>query len=246
MGNFDKKRAFGIGGLVTVLVGGVAFLANVSEIVQLFKPEKTENSVAVIETVKEESEETIVEEENVAEVVEVSVVESAEVTEEMIIEQEESAIVQEEIIVPETVPPTESPTESQPSVVYLDNLKIIESQGYFEDVGSAEDTISNKYVGHIITVGRPDWIETDYMIYYLGGKYKTLSGTIAVDNETDDGYGGELSISCDDDVIYSTGKMGRISVPTEFSISVEGCQWLKINHDYACVKFILSDWKLEE
>lgn len=57
MGDFDKKRGFGfgLGVVVGAVVGATSFLANVSEIVQLFnkddKPEKTENPVSVVESV---------------------------------------------------------------------------------------------------------------------------------------------------------------------------------------------------
>ncbi len=64
MGEFDKKRGFGFGfGVVVgVVVGATSFLANVSEIVQLFnkedKPEKNPHPVSVVETVEKDVEET--------------------------------------------------------------------------------------------------------------------------------------------------------------------------------------------
>ena len=61
----DKKRGFGFGfGVVVgVVVGATSFLANVSEIVQLFnKPEKPseEKSVAIVEPVEEQVTEAVI------------------------------------------------------------------------------------------------------------------------------------------------------------------------------------------
>ncbi|MDE6501003.1 MAG: hypothetical protein K2L10_02850 [Ruminococcus sp.] len=66
MGEFDKKRGFGFGfGVVVgVVVGATSFLANVSEIVQLFqkedKPEKNQYPVAVVEEVEKDVEDTTI------------------------------------------------------------------------------------------------------------------------------------------------------------------------------------------
>ncbi|MDE6425739.1 MAG: NPCBM/NEW2 domain-containing protein [Ruminococcus sp.] len=236
MGNFDKKRAFGIGGGLAVLASIIAVAANISEIIQLVKPEKTESSVAVIETVKEEPEEIIVEEENVAEVIEETAIEQEEVI-------EESVIVPEEVVEPETEPPT----EFQPIAVYLDSLKIIEAKN-FDVKNSAEDTIGNNYAGHIISIGTNDSLRDTYGTYYLGGQYKKLSGTIAVDDSIREDSEEELSILCDDNVAYTTGSIiGRKNIPFEISVNVENCQWLKIQkvqYNHGGV-LILYNWKLE-
>ncbi|MDE6664755.1 MAG: hypothetical protein K2K14_00980 [Ruminococcus sp.] len=228
MGAFDKKKAFGIGGLVTVLSGLIAVLANLSEIAQFFnkdKPEKSVTTTSIVETVEKNTkaketkqvEETIVEAENVAEVV-------------------------------EEVPETEPPTKPQSKFVYLSNMKVTESNYEFnlQNGVDAIDTIGNRYSGYVITVGNPILIEEGYATYYLGGKYKTLSGTIAVHDDTYGDDVGELSILCDENIVYGTGIIGRTSVPTEFSVNIEDCQWLKICRNKSTVKFILSDWKLEE
>ncbi|MBD5159174.1 MAG: hypothetical protein HDT23_02875 [Ruminococcus sp.] len=69
MGEFDKNNdkksgfGFGFGVVVGVVVGATSFLANVSEIVQLFnKPEKPseEKSVAVSEPVEEAVENVVI------------------------------------------------------------------------------------------------------------------------------------------------------------------------------------------
>lgn len=66
--------------------------------------------------------------------------------------------------------------------------------------------------------------------------------------------GEELSLLCDDEIVYTTGQVSRAFAPVEFSVNIEGCQWLKIlitnyNTEVGWYKkymnFILSDFKLE-
>ena len=120
------------------------------------------------------------------------------------------------------------------------------------------DTVGNTYSNHILTIGHPGVVDngTAYAIYYLGGNYNTLSGTIAINDTSrnEEKYTTELSILCDENIVYATGQTSRAFAPTEFSVSVEGCQWLKIyqvnyregeatwHENY---NFILSDWKLQ-
>lgn len=231
MGAFDKKKAFGIGGIITVIgaIGwGMNFVADYYQAKEGF--EKSKNPVtttSVVETVEKTTKATKVEQENV---IEINAVEQAEL---------------------ETEPPTEPPTEAQPAITYLNTLKVSESSGFYDDESEADDTIGNKYLGNVMTIGS-GYDDECYAIYYLGGNYKTLSGIIAVHDysASEEEYNGQLFISTDDNVIYTTEEMGRVSVPVEFSVNVENCQWLKINKvGYAFngngTRFILSDWKLE-
>lgn len=224
METFDKKKAFGIGGILTVVVTIIAVVANISEIVQLFRgDDKPESSV--VETVDKNTEESVIEPAESNYNIE-EVIESVE-----IIEQEEIT------------------TVSEPSVVYLNSLKVAESQGFYEDENSAEDTVGNTYIENVMVIGN-GYDDECYATYYLGGKYKTLSGIISVHDRSADNYSGQVFISTDDNVIYTTEEVGRVSVPMEFSINVENCQWLKINKvgeafNGSGTRFILSDWKLE-
>ena len=179
MGAFDKKKAFGIGGIITVIgaIGwGMNFVADYYQAKEGF--EKSKNPVtatSVVETVEKTTRATKAKQEDV---IEVNAVEQAE---------------------PETEPPTESPTEPQPTVVYLDSLKVAESNHYYEDEKNIIDTVGNQYINHILTIGECnggglyDDDDYDYAKYYLGGKYKTLSGTIAInDTSLNKGVGEEL------------------------------------------------------
>ncbi|MDE5557517.1 MAG: NPCBM/NEW2 domain-containing protein [Ruminococcus sp.] len=225
MGDFDKKRAFSIGGVLSGLIGIIAVLANLSEILQFAgcneKSEKSVTTTSIVETIEKntkaketkQAEETIVEEENVAEVVEE---------------------------IPETEP--------QQEVIYLNSLKVVEKSMYayyVENANHSVDTIGNTYLSHTITIGSENWRDDSYITYYLGGKYNTLSGTIAVNDDTYDGETGALSILCDENIVYSTGVIDRMYIPTEFSVNVEGCQWLKISDNKSAVKFIIDNCKLE-
>ncbi|MDE6796784.1 MAG: hypothetical protein K2J36_02055 [Ruminococcus sp.] len=70
MGDFDKDKnkksgfGFGFGVVVGVVVGATSFLANVSEIVQLFnkneKPSEKENSVEIVEPVEKDVENVVI------------------------------------------------------------------------------------------------------------------------------------------------------------------------------------------
>lgn len=153
---------------------------------------------------------------------------------------------QEEVIT--TTEEITEPPVTEPSVVYLADLEPVECE-YFSNEDNVEDTIGNQYIGKILYTGS-GFEDDGYAIYYLGGKYTTLSGTIAVSNRTTNSYTGQISIFTDDNVIYNTEEMGRISTPVDFSVNVENCQWLKILKmgDYFNGNgtwFILYNWKLE-
>lgn len=222
MGDFDKRKAFGIGGIV----GAIAILANLSQIIDtasglLDKPEKSVTTTSIVETVEKNT------------------------------KPKETKKAEEKVVEPETEPPT----EPQPKAVYLDSLKVAESSYRFfiENPGSNMDSIGNTYTGHILIASSDDGaVGNDcYAIYYLGGKYKTLSGTIAISDLSDEQPICELLVSCDDNVIYTTGQVGRATAPMEISLNVENCQWLKLSgatHSSwkGWLRFLLSDWKLEE
>ncbi|MDE5582788.1 MAG: NPCBM/NEW2 domain-containing protein [Ruminococcus sp.] len=235
MGDFDKKKAFGIGGSLG-LTGLIAVLANLSEIggcvdKTLDRFKKPENTTSVVETVEKITEEK-------------AVIEQAEDIKEDYAEEVEEVL----------------PTEPQPSVVYLDSMKVADSRHFNCFYGeTAEDTVGNMYSGHVDNIGQVGFMggEESYVTYYLGGKYKTLNGIIAVNDKTTNNGNGEILIYCDDNIIYQTGAVVRATAPiTMPELNVEGCQWLKISvasyskadFGYATdeINFILSNFKLEE
>lgn len=242
MGAFDKKKALGIGAIITIIgfiITGsgwiMEFVANYYQAKEgIEKSKNSETVTSVVETVEKTTKATKAEQEDV---IEVDAVEQAE-------------------------PETEPPTEQQPTAVYLDSLKVAESNNFYEDENNVMDTVGNTYTNHILTVGTINYVSFydsnndnyDYGTYYLGGKYKTLSGTIAVNDKSLNNVDEEISILCDDEIVYTTGQVSRAFEPTEVSINVENCQWLTIkifhykddiNWNLKCMNFILSDFKLE-
>lgn len=137
-------------------------------------------------------------------------------------------------------------------VTYLDSLNPIASAGFETPASDIQDTMGNQYIKHNLTIGDFSWATNDngYAIYYLGGTYKTLSGTIAMQDQSQSEKTGEVSILCDNHVIYTTGTIDRLSTPIIFSTNIENCQWLKISQTCYTglnihIKFILHNWKLE-
>ena len=151
----------------------------------------------------------------------------------------------------ELVTTTEEITEppvTEPSVVYLADLEPVECENY-EKIDTIKDTIGNIYTGKINCFMNYAFGSSAQVTYYLGGKYKTLSGTIAVGEGTDNGNAVALCIMADDTSIYATDEMERVSEPINFSIDVENAKWLKLEwtaREYLkSADMILYDWKLE-
>ena len=144
----------------------------------------------------------------------------------------------------ETVPLTEAPTLGYE---YLSNLKAVEEYGLIDGISSEEDSLGNQHIGNILLLGAYSFDSSNvYAIYYLGGQFKTLSGTIAVSDDSSQEAYAQLCILADDTAIYSEAELGRKCVPFEFSVNVENCQWLKITlSNGRNVSAILDNWKLE-
>lgn len=134
--------------------------------------------------------------------------------------------------------------------INLCDLKVVENSGLWDAPNNAVDTLGNEYLGNILTIGS-GYSSDDYIIYYLGGQYTNLTGTIAIDDRSSnsDSYNAQLFVSCDDTVVYDTDMLGRATVPIEFSINIENCQWLKISKagrgfNGNTTTFILYNWVL--
>ena len=239
MGEFkSKKTAINITAIIVAIGGITAFIANIGQIKQNFFDKEESSSSSVVEPVPETNDS------------------SSEV-----VTEPPTEIPTEAPTEPPTEAPTEPPTEEEPTeapteptpavpaVTYLDTLKIVDEHNLSEVDGSAEDTLGNKYAGHLLKIGWGG--ENDHGTYYLGGKYKTLSGTIAVDNYNTLDTLMRLTILADDNEIYRTEDLPRTTVPFEFSVNVEGCEWLRIESAeltgaWSVNQLILSEWKLEE
>ena len=67
---------------------------------------------------------------------------------------------------------------------YLKNMNATESDGYYPDSNSAKDPHGNAYDNHVVTIGTVGVLGngTSYATFYLGKKYKSLTGKIAVNS----------------------------------------------------------------
>lgn len=117
--------------------------------------------------------------------------------------------------------------------VYLSELKY-QSADRFEEIGAGEertDTIGNKYTtGNLFEMSSniTGWESSKnaHADYYLGYKYQTLRGTIAVDDLSDD-YGCSIIIEGDGVVLYSLD-LTRLTVPTAIEIDISNVNYLTI------------------
>lgn len=153
---------------------------------------------------------------------------------------EENVVVQEEAVEEEVIPPM--PTYSY---TRLCDLEPADSIGYYFNIdGTVKDTVGNVYTGNVQKFNH--WgHKNEFATYYLGGKYKKLTGTIAVSNDSYTDYTTIVNISGDDNVLYTTGEIDKIFAPVEISLDVEGVQWLKIDRSDLGIGLILYNWQLE-
>lgn len=136
----------------------------------------------------------------------------------------------------------------------LIDMTVSESDGYYNDKASVMDSVGNNYEDNIITLGSTGVLGngTSYATFYLGGQYKLLAGKLAVNNSSINGYTASFSIYCDDDEVYNSGEVSKQFAPTDISVNVENCQWLKVVvNNFAAnggenINFILSDFCLYE
>ncbi len=115
--------------------------------------------------------------------------------------------------------------------VKLSEFTISDCDNYYEitGIGVVEDTIGNVYSAGNLYEFDDSWYD-GYAEYYLGGEYSTLKLTIAVKN-TYQSYKTSRSISIygdKEDVLYTTGNIGRTTAPIEVTVDVTGVQWLYI------------------
>lgn len=159
---------------------------------------------------------------------------------------EESAVVQDKSV-EEVIPPVPAYSYTK-----LCDLEPADKNHYYSNIdGMVKDTVGNTYTGNVTKFNsNVYWSDTAFATYYLGGKYKILTGTIAINEDSGSGVTTVINILGDDNILYTTGEIDRVFAPVEFSIDVEGVQWLRIdNLDSGSiggsVSAILYDWQLE-
>lgn len=117
--------------------------------------------------------------------------------------------------------------------IYLCDVKC-QNSNRFELITSGDlpmDTIGNRYELsnlYIVSSENESWSEPDYGYadYYLGYKYKSLSGVVAVDDASD-------NVSCvleiiGDGVVLDSIYLDRLTAPTAFNVDVSNVNVLTI------------------
>ena len=151
---------------------------------------------------------------------------------------------------PEFAAEVEKINEVKPT--YLCDVKC-SNWGHYEQITSGEmltDTIGNKYeLNNLFEMSSTGvgsgW--TGFADYYLGYKYKTLTGMIAVSDKSQN-TSARLIIEGDNKQIYSTS-LNRSTAPISINFDVSNINWLSIKliGDNAYdLYIILSDFQLSE
>ena len=222
----EKKTGFIIGGVIAGFTAVATVFGFITDISDWSKKDTTEvaqiteTTTNITELTTEQTKENIV-------------TTSKEVTEPPATTTEE--VTTEKVTTEATTIP------KNPEDFYLHNIKSVESSEFYNS-DSETDTIGNRYTGNV------QYIECDgYVIYYVGGKYSRLKGTIAPCDDENSNTS-TISILVDDEEVYNTGDFTRVSTPIELDIDITGAQWLKIQHSRTSSwgRTILANFKLVE
>lgn len=137
--------------------------------------------------------------------------------------------------------------------VYLYDLKCT-NWNRFSLVNSGKaltDTIGNKYEvgGNLYTIScKSNYSDYyGYAEYYLGYRYKTLTGILAVDDSSNN-VGTTFMIEGDNIQLYSIN-LSRKTIPTSFTVDISNVNWLRIKlvgNDYGDFLAILSDFQFSD
>lgn len=199
-----KKKLPIIGGvfLVFSVIGGIlGFVSDGMSVTELFKKDKTDKTNQ--------------------DIVQVQIVDNQ--TTQITTTQEVEEII--EIEPPITTTEEITTTPKNPEDFYLHNIEPTQSENFYSD-DSKTDTIGNLYTGNVQCV-----YGNGYAIYYAGGQYTHLSGTIAAsDYHFSNDNISTISILVDDEEMYNTGNFSRVSTPMNVDIDITNAQWIKIQH----------------
>ncbi len=130
---------------------------------------------------------------------------------------------------------TKGPTAPKPKVVVagaptkISSLNLVNCDRLEKIVDrSIDDTVGNKYgSNNLYTLNAYDSDCYGYLELYTGKQAKKISGTIAIADGSDD-MKGEIEIYADDTLIYSSGVVGRTTVPFDVNVTITGATWVKV------------------
>lgn len=93
---------------------------------------------------------------------------------------------------------------------------------------SIEDTIGNKYGStNLYTMAAGNYEDSGYLQLYTGKQISTISGKIAVSDDSDD-MTVRIEVYADNVLIYTSETFGRAKVPFDLVIPVAGSTWVTI------------------
>ncbi len=114
--------------------------------------------------------------------------------------------------------------------IKLSELKISDSYNYnqVDDLTISVDTIGNLYnPGNLFTIWTPTSYKTGYVDYYLNEQYTSLTGTIAVGDDSSSSSCTVTLYGNGDSILY-TGTFSRSMEPVAIDVNVEGVDWFRI------------------
>lgn len=200
-----RKKVAVSGGVFAGITAVATVLGLVSDSISLFSKDKKDDTISTVYIA-----------ENNLPITEIT-------TEQGTIGQEEEFIVISTEATTEEVTMEETTMPVNPESFYLHNIDPVQSDN-FENVSDATDTIGNLYAGNVQTIHSTSSV-SGYAIYYAGGKYSSLKGTIAANtNYFGDNQIAIVTILADDEEVYSTGEFNRVSVPMEIDIDITNAQ----------------------
>lgn len=96
------------------------------------------------------------------------------------------------------------------------------------DNGSVTDTLGNVYApGNLFQIKNYSGRGPSYGEFSINKEYKTLSGTLAIDDRTKESLNSRFEIYADDKLIYYVD-YNRKTAPIDFNVNVENVNWIKI------------------
>ena len=151
------------------------------------------------------------------------------------------------------------PKQEYPDNVTLKQFRAVQSHN-LEFVGETKkDTLGNKYTAEnlgILTSAREDY-DTGYVDYYVAGQYKTLTGLVAVSDDSAASNVGTFWIyqraSSEDDweVVYQKSSDWYETEPFAVEADITGAQWIRIEFEvteaewyYNTTTLLLNDFQL--
>lgn len=117
-------------------------------------------------------------------------------------------------------------------LTYCQVIEHTNEEGSTTDVaaGSWEDTFGNVRTNSLKlwVMKTSGCINTEHIIYQLGGAYEILAGSVVASNSSKDGSATQILIYADGQKIFDSGLIYRDTAPVDFVLNVNGVNQLKV------------------